>query len=170
MPPVGGVAPDEHGLGGEHAVGKGYDEDAPGLEDAVHFLEDFDGPGQVLHRYRNDDGVKGIVLVGQDGVLVDVLNHIVVQVRVLRHLHGVHAQSRQPLPGVVRRPVGAPAAHQVQHHRIRGNQAAEDIAHRGNGHVVNVDHQPGLNVEIAVVAFVLPPKVFGQKGRERRIG
>ena len=140
--------------------------DAAGLEDAIHLPEHLNGTGEVLDRHRNDNRVKGVVVVGQRRVLVDVLDNEIVQVRIVLHLHRVHAQACQPGPGVVRRPVGAPAAHQVQHHRVRGYEAAENIAHGGNGPVVNVYHQARLYVEVAVVGLVLAAKVLGWKRRK----
>ena len=164
MPSVGGVPPDAHRLGGKHAVGKSYDEDAAGLQNAVHLPEYLNGIGQVLDRHRNDHGVKGVVVIGKYRVLVDVPDNVVIQIGIVLHLQGVHSQAGEPCFGVVGRPVGTPAAHQVQHHRVRGYETAEDVAYGGNGPVVNVHHHSGLDVEVAVVAFVLAPEVLGWKG------
>ena len=163
---VGGIAPDTDGLGGEHAVGEGGDEDAAGLEDAVHVPENLDRPDDVLDGHGDNHGVKGVVLVGQDGILVDVLDKVVVEVGVVLHFQGVHTETGEALAGMAGGPMGTPTAHQVQHHGIGGYQAAEDVAHGGDGRVVDMDDQAGLNIEIAVVAFVLAAEELGGEGGE----
>ena len=54
------------------------------------------------------------------------------------------------------RPVRAPAAHQVQHFGLLGNQPLKQLANRIDGSVVNMDNEPRHRVKLGVIAIVLP--------------
>ena len=161
---VGGGAPDADSFGGKHSVGEGYDKDAAGLEDAVDFLKDGDGMGEVLDGYGDDYGVKLPVGKGQFRVAVDVVEQVVVEVGVFGHFDGVQAQAGQAGFGMVGGPVGAPTAHQVEDGRVRRDETAESGGNGGDSASVDVDDQAGLGVKEGVVLFVLPAEVFRGKG------
>ena len=98
-------------LGREHAVGEGHDENTAGLEHPVDLLKSLNRTGEILNRNGDHHSVEEPLTKGQFRIPVQVVNHVVVQVRVVGHLGGVHSQTDQAPFGVARRPVGPPAAH-----------------------------------------------------------
>ena len=63
------------------------------FEDPANFLKNFQGLGQVIHRHDTRDHVKGIVVDGNGGILIQVLDNIVGQDGVLPQFVGIHTQS-----------------------------------------------------------------------------
>ena len=86
-PPVGGVAPDQHGLGGEHPVGETDDENSARPQDTVHLFEHFDGLGQILGGNGDEHCVEGLVVKRKDGIVVHVVNNYDITKAVLVELN-----------------------------------------------------------------------------------
>ena len=84
-----------------------------------------------------------------------------VKIRVVFHFLAIQAQAHHFRLGVPGGPVGAPTAHQVEHHGIGRDQFPEETAHGGDGPVVDVHHLARLQVEEAVVLFIHALEILG---------
>ena len=160
--PVVGGPPDVDGLGGEHAVGEGDDEDAVVLEDAVDLPEGLHRAGEVLDGDGDDHGVEGIVVEGELDAAVDVVDDVGGEVWVVDHFGGVKAEADHLGLGVAGGPVGTPTAHEVEDVGVGGDEVLEEAAHGGDGAVVDVDDEAGIGVEVAVVGIVFPLEILGR--------
>ena len=65
--------------------------------------------------------------------------------------------------GVFLGPVGAPAAHQVQHLGVLGYELLKEPAHGQDSAVVDVHDEAGHGVELGVVGVVLPLEKLGRE-------
>ena len=63
--------------------------------------------------------------------------------------------------------MGAPAAHEVEDDALGGQLLPEEIADGGDGSVVDVDDETGLDVEEGVDGLVLPAEELRGEGRVR---
>lgn len=90
---VGEALPEPDCFGGEAAVGEGDDADAAGGQDAGDFGEDVQGLGEVLDGDGDGDGVEFVVVVGEGGVAVKVVDQVVGEGWVALEFLGVHAQA-----------------------------------------------------------------------------
>ena len=150
---VVGGEPTPDRLGREAPVGERAHERRAGPQHPGHLVEHLEGPDQVVDRDRAHRPVEAGVGERQRGLAVEILDHPFVSLRVLVELEGVHAEYDETLrgPGQMRHPGAA----QVEHLAVQAELVVE-IAHGGDGTVVDVLHQPRLAVEATVVVLVGP--------------
>ena len=151
--------PDVDRLGVEHTVGVEDEEAASRTQYAVDLAEGFHGVSDVLHGDGDDHGIETLIEEGEGGVVIGVIDEVLIEVGVVLHLYGVHAQSHHTLLGMLLGPVGAVAAEQVQHFGVRRYEAADEVGDGGYGPVVYVHQQAWLAVEEGIVTLVLAAKV-----------
>ena len=133
-------------------------EPAAFLEGTIHLRED---PNRLRHVLNGDGdyrGVEALVFQRQGRVGVYIVDHPLVELRVLGHLDAIQPQSYKLLFREALRQMGAPATHQVQYHPIPGELMPEVLSYRRDRVVVYVDHEARLDVEEPVVALVFAAK------------
>ena len=105
---ITGLQPNGKGLCGKTPIAHAQNTLSARFEDTSNFLKNFQGLCQVIDRHDARDHVKGIVLHGYSGILIQVLDNVVRQDGVLPQFVGIHAQSNHL---VATRPVGRIMTH-----------------------------------------------------------
>ena len=151
MVDVTGGRPDGDGFGEEAPVGEAHGRQPSRFENAVHFLENLQRLGQVVHADDVGDDVEGIVCERQRGIHVQVLDDVLCQHLVLLQLRIVQPQPHYPLLLVALGVMADPAAAHVKYRHARGvarwERARVVLGECPNGRVVDVGHESGCVVE-----------------------
>ena len=128
------------------------------LEGPIDLGKKIEWASHVLNRNRTGNRVESLVRKRQLGIGIQIVHHPLIQLRIIRHLLGIHSQTDHATRAETGWQVGPPTTHQIQIDPTGWHSLGQKIAQRRNDPVVNMNDLARLAIKEGIIARVIAVK------------